>query len=544
MKRFICMLLTCALCLAVLCGNAFAASPSGSCGKNLTWILDQSTGVLTISGQGDMYDYETGYDDSKNHAFTNTAPWWAYRREIIAVVVEEGVTSIGNKAFCGDVVDEEYTFCISRLKLADSVASIGEFAFQCCSLQSVQLGSGLKTIGECAFWSNYRLTSVSLPEGLISVGDWAFTWTAMTEVVIPRSVTYIGDGAFGINASCSGGPVAAVGFTISGYEGSAAEAYYNELLREYNEDKARFGSWDFMAYNYPSDGTVYFKAIKPAAVNVTVNGAAVSWTDAVPFIDENSRTMVPLRAVAEALGLTVSWDGASREAIFTDGTKTIYFPVGSSTARTGNGGIVQMDTVAVIVNDRTFAPVRYLAEFFGFTVGWDSAARTVLIMTSAGAGWNAAYREFVLDMEFLWAGQEYAEAATYWDATPMYYVSLYDMDGDTVPELMITNGETGRVSRWAYIYSYDGSSVVYLGIGPTDAFYDPAQPRGIYGYFHIMGDDINCTLYEKDGWSIVTTDMGEFTTATWPENLLLLYGTDVENLRAMGWNQFVCMSGY
>ena len=117
-------------------------------------------------------------------------------------------------------------------------------------------------------------------------------------------------------------------------------------------------------------------------VGVTVNGAPVRWTDAEPFIDGNNRTMVPLRAVAEALGLGVSWDGASREAIFTDGRKTLYFPIGSNAARTGDGGSVMMDTAAVIVNDRTYAPIRYLAEYFGFSVGWDAATKTVLIRGS------------------------------------------------------------------------------------------------------------------------------------------------------------------
>ena len=116
-----------------------------------------------------------------------------------------------------------------------------------------------------------------------------------------------------------------------------------------------------------------------AGVNVQVNGEAVQWTDAAPFIDENSRTMVPLRAVAEALGLTVNWDGAAREASFTNGSKTIIFPIGSSAARAEDGSAIQMDTAAVIVNDRTFAPIRYLAEHFGFTVSWDGATKTVVI---------------------------------------------------------------------------------------------------------------------------------------------------------------------
>jgi hypothetical protein len=117
----------------------------------------------------------------------------------------------------------------------------------------------------------------------------------------------------------------------------------------------------------------------PDGVSVKVNGVAVVFPDAKPFIDENNRTMVPLRAVAEALGLTVSWDGSAREASFTDGSKTIVFPIGSTMARTEDGSFVEMDTAAVIVSDRTFAPIRYLAQHFGYTVGWDGAARTVLI---------------------------------------------------------------------------------------------------------------------------------------------------------------------
>jgi len=122
-----------------------------------------------------------------------------------------------------------------------------------------------------------------------------------------------------------------------------------------------------------------FTAPDPNDIGVTVNGSAVIWTDAKPFIDKNSRTMVPLRAVAEALNLTVDWDASAREAIFTDGSKTIYFPIGSSSARTADGQTVKMDTAAVIANDRTYAPIRYLAQFFGHTVDWNGTTRTVII---------------------------------------------------------------------------------------------------------------------------------------------------------------------
>ena len=119
------------------------------------------------------------------------------------------------------------------------------------------------------------------------------------------------------------------------------------------------------------------------ALTVKVDGTAVQWTDAVPFINSDGRTMVPLRAVGDALGLEVSWNGEAREAVFTDGSKTIYFVIYNNVARTSTGIDVEMDTAAVISNSRTYAPVRYLAEFFGYKVSWNASLRAVIIESPA-----------------------------------------------------------------------------------------------------------------------------------------------------------------
>ena len=125
-------------------------------------------------------------------------------------------------------------------------------------------------------------------------------------------------------------------------------------------------------------GTTTTPVAPPAnGISVVVRGMPVQWTDATPYVDANGRTMVPLRAVGSALGLSVEWDGTAKEAVFSNGTSTIYFPINSNVARTNTGATIQMDTAAVIKDGRTYAPVCYLAEFFGYTVSWDGSTKTV-----------------------------------------------------------------------------------------------------------------------------------------------------------------------
>ena len=121
-----------------------------------------------------------------------------------------------------------------------------------------------------------------------------------------------------------------------------------------------------------------YAAARAQEIRVSVGGRMVSWSDAAPFIEGN-RVMVPLSAVANALGLSVNWNAYTRTASFSDGGRTLTFSIGGTTAMDNNGGVIQMDTPAIIARNRTFAPIRYLAEFFGRQVSWDPATRTVSI---------------------------------------------------------------------------------------------------------------------------------------------------------------------
>ena len=155
---------------------------SGNCGangSNVTWKLT-SDGTLTISGTGKMADYEW-----------NGAPWARACSEITSIVIEDGVTSIGDYAF---------PFCTSltSVTIPDTVTVIGHGAFRdCTSLTSVTIPGGVTDFGTRVFSSCSALKSVTFSDGVTSIGDWAFEGcTSLTGVIIPDSVTSIGSSAF------------------------------------------------------------------------------------------------------------------------------------------------------------------------------------------------------------------------------------------------------------------------------------------------------------------------------------------------------------
>ena len=93
---------------------------SGQCGDNLTWTLEN--GILTISGTGDMWDYEAIYDSESKTYITDT-PWSAYKDSFHTLIIEENVTSIGNNAFrnCSGLV--------GQVTIPQGVTHIGNAAF-------------------------------------------------------------------------------------------------------------------------------------------------------------------------------------------------------------------------------------------------------------------------------------------------------------------------------------------------------------------------------------------------------------------------------
>lgn len=150
------------------CLNTLVPAVGGYCGDEITWILSEN-GTLTVSGNGELPDYE----------YEEPAPWQDYSEVVTRIVIENGVTGIGESAF--------YEFeHLTSVSMAESVTHIGTNAFQgCCALTTLQLSSGLKEIGSMAFSGCSLLEEVMLPNGLEMIDSGAFAASGLTMITIP-----------------------------------------------------------------------------------------------------------------------------------------------------------------------------------------------------------------------------------------------------------------------------------------------------------------------------------------------------------------------
>ncbi len=175
---------------------------SGTCGaegngSNLTWSLNTEDSTLTISGIGAMMNYVLYY-----------TPWWdSYpgSSSIKTIRIGDGVTSIGDYAFqdCSG---------LTSVTIPNSVTGIGRYAFlRCSSLTSVTIPNSVTSIGDDAFYDCKKLTSVHIfdlaawcaisfsntaANPLYYAHNLCLNGTLVTDLVIPNSVTSIGESAF------------------------------------------------------------------------------------------------------------------------------------------------------------------------------------------------------------------------------------------------------------------------------------------------------------------------------------------------------------
>jgi len=249
MKRLICFLLALTITLTVT--PVFGATVyKYYCEDGITAKVDATAKTLTLSGEGDMMDY----------AADNRPPWYERKSIYTKVIIENGITSIGDYAFTDNLVlvsadipesvtkvgDYAFQKCIklTDMHFSDNVKeigiyaladcnalkrvtlpkvlpeipqalfrcsyyiesivmpedcpSIGASAFMSCSyLKNITLPANLRSIGNYAFNGCNALASVTIPNGTESIGDFAFySLSKLSEINIPSSVNYIGEDAF------------------------------------------------------------------------------------------------------------------------------------------------------------------------------------------------------------------------------------------------------------------------------------------------------------------------------------------------------------
>ncbi len=197
MKKRVCLLVT--LLALVIMGftmnamNVEAAEiiDRGYCGgegdgTNLTWTLD-SDGVLVVEGQGKMKDWIWDVSDSDSRL----SVWHEYNGYIYSVIIQSGITRIGESAFYD-------CYNLRSITFPDTLVSIGDAAFiRCSSLSSITFPDTLVSIGDAAFIRCSSLSNITFPDTLVRIGDEVFAnCTGLNSVTLPNALTSIGDMAF------------------------------------------------------------------------------------------------------------------------------------------------------------------------------------------------------------------------------------------------------------------------------------------------------------------------------------------------------------
>ncbi|MBQ7039127.1 MAG: leucine-rich repeat protein [Clostridia bacterium] len=273
-------------------------------------------------------------------------------------IIPETVTEIKASAF-------QSAEALESITLPQNLSVIGNYAFARTSISEISIPATVYNMGVAAFNGCKNLAKVNIPANsiLTTIEKQAFSGTAITEFDVPASVTVIGYAAFGCEklqrVTVPYG--SNLRFISSGVAGPLTTFYIPEGGKA--EETAKKNG---IRYSYVNE------------IKVLVDGVRVSF-DQHPVI-VNDRTLVPLRAIFEALGAEVGWDHESMTATAKkDGTE-ISVTIGSEVL-IRNGTETALDSPAIIVNSRTMVPVRAISEAFGNQVSWNADEREVIIST-------------------------------------------------------------------------------------------------------------------------------------------------------------------
>jgi len=308
---------------------------------------------------------------------------------IKTVVIPHTIKTISQKAFskCNllneiiipssveEIEDSVFYGCKNLKKATILSESISDYMFVGCrSLAEVNLGEGLKTIGERAFANCENLKEIKLPESLTTIGHDAFAYTGLENIIIPESVEYIENGAF---KECEN-----LKEVIFKNSNTIFEEVHGPTGKVTITNAPTFDNSNNIATVYApltSQAEEFFSAkgipVVPV-VKVEVNGEEVK-TDVPPILLEG-RVLIPARAMFEALGAQISWEENTRTVTAMTSEKNVAMQI-DNTQMSVNGLTTELDVAPRILINRTLVPARAISESLGATVEWDEERQTVVV---------------------------------------------------------------------------------------------------------------------------------------------------------------------
>ncbi len=321
-----------------------------------------------------------------------------YCAKLKAVEGFENVVSIDNSCFAG------CKELVKLPKLSESITSIPDGFAANTGIKELTLPSHITKIGNTSFSNCESLEELNLPDTLEIISNSAFSnCKALKAVIIPDSVKTICEEVFhGCSSlkyvkigkgleSLSEREVAGLGTftfcpsletvilpdnlkTLYNYE--FYDGYYGRFMRRIFIERPKtltiFANQNSYAANFAHINYINYMPL----IDVVVGEKKVAF-DALPII-RNGRTLVPLRAIFEALGAEVLWDDETKTVSAEREDIKISLKIGEATLYK-NGEAVLLDVSADIIQDRTFVPLRAVSEAFDCEVLWDDEIKTATI---------------------------------------------------------------------------------------------------------------------------------------------------------------------
>jgi len=470
--------------------NIKAYDPSGSCGDGVTWSLSYD-GELIIEGAGAMTDYSSA----------SSLPWADYIDRIKSVVVEDGVTRIGNRAF------KDCTY-LSSVKISESVESIGMDAFRRCS----------------------NLASIAIPESVMNIGAWAFfDCTGLHEIVFPeKNVVSIEIEAFDNTAWYNAQPdgVIYIGSVLYGYKGTMSE---NTNISVKEGTKAIAAD----AFSYCSN---LVSIDIPEGVVLMGEGAFYNCSSLANINLPQSLMVIP-----SGVFQGTAWYNAQSDGVVYLG----HFLYGYKGTMAANSSIVVKESITSIV-DYAFSAC------WGNLVSITIPESIVYVGDGAFYGCNGLSKVGIDNLE-TWCNVTFVD----FDSNPLYYAKKLYLNGEQVEDLVIPEG-IAKVEEYAFNNCSTLNSVTipegvatigeYAFTNCSASFIcQSLTPPVVEGTYALYGNSSTLYIQEKainayqnaDGWDTfnnikktnLSININQYGSATYCSEYALDF-SEVEGLKA------------